>query len=462
MMETTGREQLIDLIGRHLGIDPLDVRRRNVLRQPDFPYTTATGLDYLSLSPSETLEQAAAMIDYDAFRQEQQQARMSGRFLGIGLSLFVEPSGIAFGMHAAEEAWVRIEPSGAVLVAMGSTSHGHSLETTIPQIVAEELGVALEDVTLVQGDSSAAPYGFGTGGSRSAPIGGTLAKLAAVKVRKKVLALAAHMLEASEDDLIIRSGQISVAGMPSMALSLRDVAWTAYADNAALPADMEPGLSASVRRKPPPLTFSNACHACTVELDVSTGTVHILRYVVSEDCGRMINPNVVEGQIAGGVVQGIGGALLEHMIYDEGGNPLTTTFLDYMIPTATDIPIIEYGHIETPSEAPGGFRGLGEGGAIAAPAAVMNAVNDALSHFGARLLSQPATPAAILDALAESTVQRSRRYLQTGDSPSSRAALESHSWISSNSSAQAPGSDQAGRTNQTSESENRDGRHEHP
>jgi carbon-monoxide dehydrogenase large subunit len=225
---------------------------------------------------------------------------------------------------------------------------------------------------------------------------------AALAIRDKVADIAAHLLEASPDDLEIIDGVVSVRGTPARTRTLADVAKAAYHDVDALPPGMEPGLEVVHRYKGPlPFVFSNACHICCVEIDPVTGVVRVERYVVSEDCGVMINPAIVEGQIAGGVAQGLGGALLEDFLYDDAGNPLTTTFLDYLLPTATDVPTIEFGHIETPAATPGHYKGVGEGGAIGAPAAVANAVNDALALVGAHLGEAPFTPARIVAALQE-------------------------------------------------------------
>ena len=224
---------------------------------------------------------------------------------------------------------------------------------------------------------------------------------AAERVRTKLLEIAAHHLEAAPEDLLIEAGRISVAGTPAMATTIAEMARLAYTNPAGLPPGMEMGLEEKARYTPnAPFTWSNSCHACLCEVDPRTGGVTLLRYVVSEDCGVMINPDIVEGQIAGGVVQGIGGVLYEHMVYDEAGNPQSTTFVDYLLPTAAEVPMIEYGHIETPATTnPGGYKGMGEGGAIGSPPAVINAVADAIAHAGARLTRQPLTPMAVLAAL---------------------------------------------------------------
>ena len=400
-IETIAREQMIDAVARHIGLDPLELRRRNVIRQSDLPYTLPSGLVYDIVTPRETLEQAVEMVDVPAFRAEQAAARAQGRHLGLGLSLFVEPSAVGFGAWATEQATVRVDVSGQVEVLMGCGSHGHSLETTIPQVVADHLGCAYEDVVLRQGGDT--PYGPGTGGSRSAVILGGAAQSAATTLREKVVTIAAHMLEAAPEDLDVAASVVSVRGTPSKSVSLAQVAGTAYLNPAALPPDTEPGLEASIRFQPPsPFTWSNACHACICEVDTETGVITLLDYLVSEDCGVMINPMVVEGQIAGGVAQGIGGALYEEMAYDRDGNPLATTFLDYLIPTAAEIPNLQYGHVETPSASLGGYKGLGEGGAIASPAAVANAVNDAIASLGATLNQFPLTPSRVLQAIDDS------------------------------------------------------------
>lgn len=398
-VETIAREQMVDAVAHEIGMDPIELRRRNVIHQSELPFTLPSGMVYDVVTPEETLEQAAAMLGWDAFRAEQAAARAEGRHLGVGLSVCIEPSAVGMGAWATEQAVVRIDPSGQVEVLMGTGSHGHSLETTIPQVVADHLGCSFEDVVLRQGGDT--PYGPGTGGSRSAVIAGGAAQSASITLREKVVALAAHMLEASPDDLEVAASVVSVKGSPGKALGFADLARTAYLNAAMLPPGMEPGLEASTRFAPPsPFTWSNATHLCVCEIDPETGVVTLLRYIVSEDCGVMINPMVVEGQIAGGVAQGIGGALFEEMAYDRDGNPRAATFLDYLIPTATEVPDMEYGHIETRSNSLGGYKGMGEGGAIASPAAVANAVNDALRGLGAEPVTQfPITPDRVLAAI---------------------------------------------------------------
>ena len=402
MMETTGREQMVDVIAQKLGIDPLEFRRRNVISRNELPYTSATSMVYEGVSPAECLEQAAELIGYDQFRKEQEQARADGRLVGIGLSLYIEPQPGA-GAGGADAATIRIEPSGKVNVYMGTGSHGQSIETTMTQIVADEMGVNIEDVHFIQGDTAATPFGFLTGGSRTAGVAGGAAHEAGAAMRERVLGVAGQMLEIDPGDLEMTDSVARVKGDPdSKSVSLAEIAAAAYLLNpTALPPGSELGLELSKRYKAPDWMYSNACHAVTIEIDRETGMVHILRYVISEDCGEMINPNVVEGQTAGGVVQGIGGVFYEHMRYDEAGNPTTTTFMDYLLPTAAEVPDLEYGHVITPALTPGGHKGLGEGGAIAAPAALLNAVRDALAPLGIPVTDQPMSPDRILDLIEQ-------------------------------------------------------------
>jgi carbon-monoxide dehydrogenase large subunit len=400
MMETLAREQLVDVAARALGLDPLEFRRRNVVRPQDLPFTTATGQLY-DLAPSTCLEQAAALIGYDQFRVEQEAARAAGRYTGIGIGVYVEPSALAGSVSATETATVRVEPTGKVFVIMGSASHGQSLETTMVQVVADRLGCDVDDVTLLQGDTAVAPFGFGTGGSRSAVLGGGAAAGAASIIRERMVEIAAHAMEAAPEDMDVEDGRVFVRGTPTRSMTLEAIAQLAYGAPQQLPDSVPPGLEATYRYlSPTSVTWSLACHMCTCEVDVETGKVTLLRYVVSEDCGKMINPMVVEGQIAGGVVQGIGSALYEHLVYDDDANPLSTTFMDYLLPTLAEAPVIEFGHVETPSEKPGGFRGMGEGGAIGSAPAVLNAIADALAPLGIGRVPQPASPSALLEAIA--------------------------------------------------------------
>jgi carbon-monoxide dehydrogenase large subunit len=403
MMETVAREIMLDIAARNVGIDPLELRRRNIVQQSDLPYTTTAGASFDLITPAETLEQAAAMLDYDAFRREQTAARERGRYLGVGIAVYIEPTAGGFGVGITESATIRIDPSGSIQVMSGVNSQGHSMETIIAQVTAEYLGVHPDDVEVLFGDTAIAPVGATTGGSRNAVFGGGAARQAALEMRERVLQIAAHMLEASPDDLEMEDGVVSVRGTPTAQRTLAEVAQLAYMKPRDLPDGVPPGLEIASRFTTEGPTWSNAAHICTCEVDPNTGLVTLLRYIVSEDCGALINPNVVEGQIAGGVVQGIGGVLFEHFVYDRDGNPTTTTFLDYLLPTAADVAVLEYGHIQTASARPGGFKGMGEGGAIGAPAAVFNAVADALAPLGVVLTDQPLTPTAIVAAIARAS-----------------------------------------------------------
>jgi carbon-monoxide dehydrogenase large subunit len=398
MMETTAREQFVDVVAREIGLDPLELRRRNVIHQSELPYTSPGGQYIDKVSPEETLEQAVEAIDYDGFRAEQQAAAAQGKLLGIGLAVYVEPQA-AVGPYANEPVHLRIAPDGRVDVYLASGAHGQGLETTTAQLTAEFLGVHIDDVTVHQGDTESTPYGAGTGGSRSGPMIGAVVHDASQLLKEKVFAIAGHLLEAAPEDLEIEERIISVKGTPAKQVTMSQVAQTAYMGSSMLPPEIDPVLEVVHRYAAPPGMWSNASHACTVEVDPGTGLVEILRYVVSEDCGLMINPNIVEGQIAGGVAQGIGGVLYEHNVYDDDGNPLSSTFLDYLIPTLAEIPDVECLHMETPAVTAGGFKGVGEGGAIGAPAAVFNAVADALAQVGATITDQPAGPDQVLAAL---------------------------------------------------------------
>jgi aerobic carbon-monoxide dehydrogenase large subunit len=403
LMETVGPEQMMDVVAREIGMDPLEFRRRNVLQTADLPYTLPAGLVYDSVTPAETLEQAAEMIDYAGFRAQQAGARAEGRYLGLGISLCVEPSAIAFGGLGTEAAVLRMEGDGRFNLVLGSSSTGMSVESTMRQVVAEYVGCHVDDVGVTQGDTTLTPYGGGTQGSRSAVLYGNAARDVSLTVRDKIVAIAAHALEAAPEDIELVDGRAGVRGVPEKGLSFGDVAMLAYVGHDLLPPGMAPGVEAASRFKAPPMTFCNACHICTVEVDTRTGRTTILRYVVSEDCGRMINPKVVEGQISGGVVQGIGGVLYEHFVYDDAGNPLTGSFVDYLVPTAAEVPDIEFGHIESAAGNPLGVKGVGEGGAVCSPAAVFNAVADALAPLGVELRATPLGPRQILTAIEAAT-----------------------------------------------------------
>jgi carbon-monoxide dehydrogenase large subunit len=399
--ETLAREMLLDIAARDCGFDPVELRRRNLLRTDELPYTNPNGMTYDSISPLETFEHALDLLDYDAFRAEQVAARAEGRYLGVGISNYVEPSTPGFGYYGTEGATIRIEPSGTVNVYIAGGSTGNSIETTVVQLAADALGVDIDDVATIQGDTALTGFGAGAAGSRSGSMtAGAIGETAAI-LRERLVAIAAHKLEAAPEDIELAASTASVRGTPDVNVSFATLARMAYFEPQSLPEGVPVGLEASARYAARTGSiFVNATHVCTCEVDVATGRVTLLRYIVSEDCGPMINPNVVEGQIAGGTVQGIGGALYEHLEYDDAGNPVTTTLMDYLAPTAAEVPMLEYGHVETPSPGPGGYKGVGEGGAIGAPPAVVNAVADALAPFGVRATELPLSPSAIVSLLA--------------------------------------------------------------
>ena len=401
--ETVAREMMLDIAARRLGVDPADLRRRNLLRKDEMPYANAVGMTYSDVTPLETFDLALEKIGYDEFRRRQAEARAEGRYLGIGTSTYVEPTASGMALQGSEGATIRIEPTGAVSVYLAGGSAGNSLETTAIQLTADALGVDISTVHTIQGDTALTPYGAGTGGSRSGSmVAGAIRDTAAV-LRERIAAIAAHVLEASPDDIVIANGRASVTGSPTPSLTIAEIADLAYFGKDKLPLDVPMGLEASARYRAEAFNvWANATHVCTCEVDLATGHVELLRYVVAEDCGPMINPNVVEGQIAGGTVQGIGGVLLEDFPWDEEGNPLATTFVDYLLPTSTEVPTIEFVHTEgSPGPGPGGYKGVGEGGAIGAPAAVANAIADALAPLGVTITRLPLSPATIVALIDE-------------------------------------------------------------
>jgi carbon-monoxide dehydrogenase large subunit len=400
--ESLAREVVLDIAARRMGMDPIELRRRNLLRRDELPCTNPNGMPYSDVTPLETFEQALELLDLHAFRREQEAARAEGRYVGVGTCTYVEPTTTGMAYYGTEGATIRIEPSGKVNVYVAGGSTGNSLETAVVQLTADALGVDIADVHTIQGDTAVTPFGAGTGGSRSGSmLAGAVGETAAI-LRERIVAIAAHRLEAAPDDIELAESQARVRGTPSAAIPLAAVAELAYFKPTKLPAGVPVGLEASARyRAAAPMIWANATHVCTCEVDVATGVVRVVRYIVSEDCGPMINPDVVEGQIAGGAVQGIGGVLYEELTYDEHGNPLATTFLDYLLPTAAEVPMIEYGHVETPGPGPGGFKGVGEGGAIGAPPAVVNAIADALSPFGVEITRLPLAPSVVVGLLAD-------------------------------------------------------------
>jgi carbon-monoxide dehydrogenase large subunit len=393
------RELLVDEVAEVLGIDPLDLRLRNTIAEG--PYLSATGFDYDVGSYREALEKAAEIVGYEAFRAAQREAWQAGHYVGIGISPHVDQS--AWGKKVSsrsgygdreytDSTTVVIEPDGSVLVSLGLHSHGQGHETTFAQVAADVLGVRLEDVRVIEGDTATSPYGMGTYGSRSCVVGNGAVAAAAADVRAKLGHIAGDALEASPEDIVIVDGCATVRGAPSISITVKELAQRSYFGPHGLGAMDDVRLS-SRRNYDCPETYSNGCIIATVEVDVETGGVRIDRLVVVEDCGPLINPLIVEGQVHGAVAQGIGMALYEEAVYSENGQPQAATLMDFLYPSATDVPRSEIFHIETPSPRTfNGSRGVAEGGTIAAPSAVLSAIQDALRPFGVRIDRMPVTP----------------------------------------------------------------------
>jgi carbon-monoxide dehydrogenase large subunit len=398
-------ERAMDKAAAAFGLDPVDIRRRNLI--DTFPYTSASGLVFDEGSYKQTLEMAVEAMDVPAFRKRQQQARAQGRYLGIGFATFSERTGYGSPAFAArgmeitpgwENVVLTVDPSGFVEARIGSSPHGQGLGTALAQIIADEIGVAPDRIKVIHGDTDNTPYGWGTFASRSLVIAGGATLIAARKVRAKLIKIASHLLEAAPGDIVLEDGHAKVAGT-DRAVAIATMAREAYTQTHKFKGEIEPGLSETGTYDPSG-TFSNACHVAIVEVDVDTGRTAVERYLVAEDAGRIINPMIADGQVHGGVAQGIGNALLEEIIYDETGNILTSTLADYLPPTAREVPPIELLHMETPStQSNTRAKGLGEGGGIGAPAAVINAINDALSPFGVEIDEMPATPQRVRAAI---------------------------------------------------------------
>ena len=416
-------ERMIALIARELGLEPSEVRRRNFIQPDEFPWDV--GLTFQDGGPTRYdsgdypagLAMALEMVGAGEFRRRQAEARRAGRYLGLGLGCYVEGTGIG----PYEGAHVRIEPSGKVLVATGLTTQGQGHGTTFAQIAADALGCDPTDVAVVTGDTTKFNWGAGTYASRGLVTSGNAIHRAALQVRDKALRLAASLLEVSPDDLELADGRARVRGAPGKELTLGALATVAnpirYAygkeaaeaalrlvkprEGAVLQEGEAPGLEAHGYYAPPHSTFASGCHAAIVEVDLETGNLAFLRYVVHHDCGTLVNPMIVEGQIRGGVAQGIGGSFYERIVYDESGQPLTTTFMDFLIPTAVEIPDITIGHTETPSPLNAlGIKGVGEAGAIPVPALVAEAIDDALAPLGVRIREMPLSPSRLRELIA--------------------------------------------------------------
>jgi carbon-monoxide dehydrogenase large subunit len=394
-------EGLIDMAARRLAVDPAELRRRNLIGAEEFPYKAASGIVWDRSGFVETLTRACAAIGYPKLREEQAKARAEGRLVGIGIATYAELTGIGSRISAApgmpintgtEAATIRLDSTGAVTGSFGIASHGQGLETTLAQVIADELGARIEDIRILQGDSAVVAHGTGTYASRSAVLAGGAAALAARLLKERVIRAASYLLEASVEDIEAADGRIFVGGT-DRSLTFREIAKAVYSEMGRLPRDAREELEVTKVYDPYFGTTSSATHIVVLEIDPETYHVRLDRYIVAEDCGRIINPMIVDGQVHGAVAQGIGAALYEEVIYDDAGQVLTASLADYVIPTAYEVPSITTIHLETESPSTvGGFRGMGEGGTIGAPAAIANALADALAPFGIEIFELPMTP----------------------------------------------------------------------
>ncbi len=396
-------ERLMDRVAATVGLDPAEVRRRNFVRPEQFPYTSAVGSVYDSGNYQMALDKALALANYDALRQEQARLRGEGRYIGIGISSYVELTGVgpsrAFGAPVWESAVLRAEPDGTLTLISGAPSQGQGHETSFAQIVAGELGVPFESVQVLMGDTAVGVAGVGTFSSRSMPVAGAAVVQAAGKVRDKAVQIAAALLEAAPADIEYRDGRAEVRGAPGKAISFQEIARAAYAAFK-LPPAIEPGLEATVFFDPPNMTYPFGTHICVVEVDPRSGEVQILRFLGVDDAGRIINPLLAAGQLHGGIAYGIGQALWEEIVYDADGQLRTASLMDYTIPSSRLLPRYELEHTETPSGTnPLGAKGIGEAGTIGSTPAVVNAVLDALAPLGVTHLDMPLKPERIWQAI---------------------------------------------------------------
>jgi carbon-monoxide dehydrogenase large subunit len=397
-------ERLVQNAAYELGVDPAELRRKNFIAPEKFPYRSATGFEYDSGNYEAALNLALEKVDYEQLREEQRKAREDGRLLGIGLASFTEVVGAGpsrqydiLGIKMFDSAELRVHPTGKAILKLGVKSQGQGHETTFAQIVAHELGIPPEDVLVQEGDTDNTPYGLGTYASRSTPTAGAATSVAARKVREKAKKIAAHLLEASEDDIEVEGGNYFVKGAPARVKTIQDVAFAAYTDH---PEGMEAGLEATNYYDPPNMTYPFGTYAVVVEVDRGTGEWKVQKVVAVDDCGTRINPMIVEGQIMGGLTEGFGMAAMELITFDEDGNCIGSNFTDYLLPTAWETPSFELYETVTPSpHHPIGAKGVGESATVGSPAAYVNAVVDALAHAGVRDLDMPLTPAPVWEAL---------------------------------------------------------------
>ncbi|MEY4607324.1 MAG: hypothetical protein RLY45_2084 [Actinomycetota bacterium] len=403
-------ERAMDQLADEMGIDPMELRKRNFIAKEQFPYTAFTGLVYDSGDHLAAAEKAAALADYDGVRARQKTQNVPGakKLLGIGQASYFEMCGLApsrvlaslnYGAGGWEAATVRVLPTNKVQVVTGTSPHGQGHETAWSMIVAEKLGVPVEDVDVLHSDTAISPLGLDTYGSRSLPVGGVAIAMSCDKIIEKAKRIAAHQLEANEDDIEFAGGTFSVKGSPDKVLPLAAVAFAAFTAHN-LPDGLEPNLEAHTTYDPPNFSWPFGTHICTVEVDVETGKVDVLQYVAVDDCGNQVNPLIVEGQVHGGVVQGLAQALYEDAVYDSDGNMRTATLAEYLVPAASDVPSLTLGHTVTPSPTNQlGVKGIGEAGTIGAAPTVINAIVDALSSLGVRDISMPASPQTVWNAI---------------------------------------------------------------
>ena len=399
-------ERAMDALASKMGLDPLELRRRNYIRKEQFPYTAFSGLTYDSGDHAAAAIMAADMIDYAGVRALQAAQNVPGatKRLGIGVCSYFEMCGLApsrvlaslnYSAGGWESATVRVLPTNKIQVVTGTSPHGQGHETSWSMIVAEKMGVPVEDIDVLHSDTAIAPLGLDTYGSRSLPVGGVAIAMACDKVIDKARKIAAHQLEANEDDLEFAGGVFSVRGTPDRAMPLAAVAFEAFTAHN-LPDGLEPNLEAQVTYDPPNFSWPFGTHMCTVEVDVETGAVEVLRYIAVDDCGNQVNPLIVEGQVHGGVIQGLAQALFEEAVFDSDGNPKTTSLAEYLVPAASDVPAITLGHTTTPSPTNQlGVKGIGEAGTIGAAPTVINAIIDALSGLGVTSMAMPASPQTV-------------------------------------------------------------------
>jgi carbon-monoxide dehydrogenase large subunit len=403
-------ERMVDLLAAELGIDPAELRMRNLIQPDQFPYTTRTGWEYDSGNYPTTLRKALDIAGYDDLRRERAERRERGELMGIGVGFFTEAVGAGprrhmdiLGLGMADSSEVRVHPTGKAVVRLSVQTQGQGHETTFAQIVAEELGIPPEDIDVVHGDTDQTPFGLGTYGSRSTPVSGAAVAITSRKVRDKARAIAAGMLEVSPDDLEWEKGRFFVKGDPDSAKTIAEIAMAAHG-NADLPDGMEGSLEAMTTYNPPNLTYPFGAYVCVVDVDPTTGEVKVRRFVAVDDCGTRINPMIIEGQVHGGLADGVGMALMELIDFDEAGNCLGGSFMEYLLPTAMDVPDWETDYTVTPSpHHPIGAKGIGESATVGSPPVIMNAVVDALSVYGVRHIDMPATPSKVWEAIHAAT-----------------------------------------------------------